>query len=62
MVLNSLLMFLYCTVILCCIVPFLSAPIVLYTVIISGALFGEAYREGVQKVQLKAIDIDQVKN
>jgi hypothetical protein len=56
MVLNSILMFLYCTIILCCIVPFLSAPIMLYTTIISGALFGEAYREGVEKDKLKSIE------
>lgn len=53
MVLNSILGFLYCTIILCCIVPFLTAPITLYTVIISGALFGAAYRDGVEKVELK---------
>jgi hypothetical protein len=56
MVLNSILGFLYCTIILCCIVPFLTAPVTLYTVIISGALFGEAYREGAEKVGLKFID------
>jgi len=56
MVLNSLLMFLYCTIILCCIAPLLTAPITLYTLIISGALFGEAYRDGIQKVELKATD------
>jgi hypothetical protein len=60
MVLNSLLMFLYCTIILCCIVPFLTAPITLYTLIISGALFGEAYREGVEKTELKTVDTPQV--
>jgi hypothetical protein len=49
MVLNSILGFLYCTIILCCLVPFLTAPITLYTVIISGALFGEAYRDGIEK-------------
>jgi len=56
MVLNSILGFLYCTIILCCIVPFLTAPVTLYTVILSGALFGEAYREGVTKAQIKSID------
>ena len=50
MVLNSILGFLYCTIILCCIVPFLTAPVTLYTLIMSGALFGEAYREGVRKL------------
>jgi len=56
MVLNSILGFLYCTIILCCIVPFLTAPVTLYTVIISGALFGEAYREGTEKVELNVLD------
>ena len=56
MVLNSILGFLYCTIILCCIVPFLTAPVTLYTVIISGALFGEAYREGVEKAEHNVID------
>jgi len=51
MVLNSLIALVYCTIILCCIAPFLTAPVTLYTLIMSGALFGEAYREGVEKLE-----------
>jgi hypothetical protein len=51
-VLNSILGLLYFTIILCCIVPFLTAPITMYTVIISGALFGQAYRDGVQQLEV----------
>jgi hypothetical protein len=56
MVLNSLLMFLYCTIILCCLVPFLTAPITLYIVIVSGAVFGQAYRDGVETLETPTDD------
>ena len=55
-VLNSILGFLYCTIILCCVVPLLTAPVTLYTTILSGALFSEAYREGVENVERNIID------
>lgn len=41
----------YFTIILCCIVPFLMAPVTLYMMIIKGAVFGQAYREGARQVQ-----------
>jgi hypothetical protein len=50
MVVNSVLVLLYCTIILCCFVPFLTAPVTLYLVVIAGALFGQAYRDGVQRL------------
>jgi hypothetical protein len=31
-------------------VPFLTAPITAYIIMISGALFGQAYRDGVEKL------------
>lgn len=42
---------LYMTIILCCIAPFLLIPASLYIMVITGALFGQAYREGVQNLQ-----------
>lgn len=48
MVVNSVLTLLYCTVVLCCIVPFLTAPVTFYLAAIAGALFGQAYKDGVQ--------------
>ncbi len=50
-ILNSVLTFLYFTIILCCLVPFLTAPITMYIVVMSGALFGQAYRDGVEKLE-----------
>ena len=41
---------LYFTIILCCIVPFVMAPVTLYLMIIQGAIFGQAYHVGVNQV------------
>jgi hypothetical protein len=38
---------LYYSVILCCIIPFLTAPITFYLSLVSMALFGQTYRESV---------------
>jgi hypothetical protein len=41
---------LYMTVVLCCLVPFLSAAYMVYLGVVSGALYGQAYRVGLEKV------------
>jgi hypothetical protein len=46
MALSFALSLLYFTIILCCIIPFLMAPVTLYLVVIQGAVFGQAYRQG----------------
>ncbi|MBN1218489.1 MAG: DUF4013 domain-containing protein [Anaerolineae bacterium] len=50
MVLSSVLTLLYCTVILCCLTPVITAPITMYLTVIYGAIFGQAYRGGVEKL------------
>ena len=35
----------YYTIILCCLIPILTAPITLYVLLVGAALFGETYRE-----------------
>ncbi len=45
MALSLALSLLYFTIILCCIVPFLMAPVTLYLMVIQGAIFGQAYRQ-----------------
>ena len=50
--LNIVLQIFYMTIILCCIAPFLLIPASLYIMVTTGVLFGQAYREGVQNLQL----------
>jgi len=40
------------TVIFCCLLPFLYIPITFYIMVTTSVLFGQAYREGVQNLQL----------
>lgn len=54
MVLSMAISLLYFTIILCCIVPFVMAPVTLYLMVIQGAIFGQAYREGQAKMAAKA--------
>ncbi|MBN1993537.1 MAG: DUF4013 domain-containing protein [Anaerolineae bacterium] len=50
MVLSSAFTLLYCTIILCCLIPFLTAPVTMYLIAIYGALFGQAYRQGLENL------------
>jgi hypothetical protein len=52
MALSFAVQVLYLTVILCCLVPFILAPLSMYIMIIGSVLFGQAYRTGVDKVSL----------
>lgn len=54
MVLSSGLMMIYVTLILCCLLPIIIGPVTMYLVAIYGALFGQAYRDGVQKLENQA--------
>jgi hypothetical protein len=49
--LNFVSQFLYMTVVLCCILPFIFIPATLYIMVTTSVLFGQAYREGVQNLQ-----------
>ena len=44
-VLYSGVMLAYYTIILCCLIPILTAPLSLYLLLVGSALFGETYRE-----------------
>jgi hypothetical protein len=35
----------YYTIVLCCLIPFISAPLYFYVMVVSAALFGETYRD-----------------
>jgi len=50
MLLSAGLTVLYCTIILCCLVPLISAPVTMYLTVIYGAIFGQAYRGGMEKL------------
>ena len=53
-VLSSVLMVIYVTVILCCLIPIIMGPVTMYLLAIYGAVFGQAYRDGVQKLESQA--------
>lgn len=44
--LSFVLQFVYMTIVLCCLIPFLMAPIGVYMLLLFNALIGEAYRAG----------------
>lgn len=50
MVASFALNILYMTLILCCLIPFALAPISVYLLVVTGALFGEAYRNGADRL------------
>lgn len=50
LVLSSVFTVLYCTIILCCLVPVVMGPMTMYLLTIYGALFGQVYRDGVEKL------------
>ncbi|MCB0195260.1 MAG: DUF4013 domain-containing protein [Anaerolineae bacterium] len=54
MLLSFVMNIFYFTIILCCFVPFISAAISIYMMIIGSVLFAEAYRDGVQTLQSEA--------
>ena len=47
MVLNFGTMLLYYTIVLCCLMPIVDAPILFYVGLVAAAIFGQTYREGV---------------
>ena len=48
----------YCTVVLCCLIPFVLAPIGFYLSLVSAALFGQTYRESVSMVEAPTANQD----
>ncbi len=53
-VLSSVFMLLYCTIIFICLAPIIMAPVTVYITVIYGVIFGQAYREGVEKLESQA--------
>ena len=51
--------FLYCTIIFCCLVPFVTAPMTMYLTVIYGAIFALAYRDGTQKLETQASSVEK---
>jgi len=49
-----LIMVLYSTLILCAILPFITAPLSLYMLLVGAAAFGQAYRDGAAQLAQKA--------
>ena len=56
MLLYLALMILYYTLVLCCLIPFVIAPIGFYLSLVSAALFGQIYRESVALVEPQTIN------
>ncbi|MBE7474783.1 MAG: hypothetical protein DPW09_28830 [Anaerolineae bacterium] len=54
MALSFAIQILYFTVIFCCLLPFVMAPVMMYTMIIASVLFAQAYQVGAQKLALLA--------
>ena len=50
-VLYSIFMFLYFTVVLCFFIPLISAPVIFYLLLVSSAMFGQIYRESKSMVE-----------
>lgn len=48
---------LYVTIIGCCLMPFLLGPVTLYSLVIYGTVFSEAYNEGVQNLSSQPASI-----
>ncbi len=59
MALGFVVSILYYTIILCCLLPFVTAPVSFYITILWSTLFGPAYREGWMKVE-KTLSIQPV--
>ena len=49
--LNFVFIFIYLTIILCCLLPFLLGPLSMYIMTIYSVVFAQAYREGVEKLE-----------
>jgi hypothetical protein len=52
--------FLYLTLVLCCLVPFAWSAAIAFVMIVSSAMFAQAYREGVQDLASASTDSDDV--
>jgi hypothetical protein len=50
------LLALYYTIILACLAVLITIPITFYTMLVGGALFGEAYRQGVESLRQPLVD------
>lgn len=57
MVLGIAMYLLYFTIILCCLMPLISAPVTMYLTVIYGAIFGQVYRGGVQQLESQANEV-----
>jgi predicted anti-sigma-YlaC factor YlaD len=53
-----IMQFLYLTLVLCCLVPFAWSATAAFVMIVSSAMFAQAYREGVQNLASKSADSD----
>jgi len=58
--LNFVFVFIYLTVILCCLLPFLLGPLTMYIMAIYSVVFAEAYREGVEKLESQTAAVESV--
>jgi hypothetical protein len=57
MVLGIAMSLLYFTIILCCLMPLISAPVTIYLTVIYGAIFGQVYRGGVERLENQTDEI-----
>jgi hypothetical protein len=55
MVLNFAMQILYFTVVLCCLIPFMTISVLMYLMIIASVLFAQAYRAGAENMALQVV-------
>lgn len=55
MVLSFAMQILYFTIVLCCLVPFVTIFVVMYMMVIGSVLFAQAYREGIERLASPAV-------
>ncbi len=48
---NSVLSILYYTIIFCCLLPIILAPVTIYISVIQGVIYAQAYREGTERLK-----------
>lgn len=48
----------YFTIILCCFLPVIMAPVTMYMTVIQGVVYAEAYQEGVEKLENQTATVE----
>ena len=57
-ILYSIFMLLYTTMIFCLLIPLVSAPVIFYLMLVWAAVFGQMYRESKSMVEAEAVQVE----